>query len=73
MEEIRIRFDPAVVHGTRFKRIAWPDILGQEVDVCIELDSDQLGGTVAFDRNGYRYHGRIKSLADGAREGGLKL
>ena len=29
--------------------------------------------TVAFDRNGYRYHGRIKALADGAREGGLKL
>jgi len=28
---------------------------------------------VAFDRSGYRYHGRVKALADAAREAGLKL
>jgi large subunit ribosomal protein L18 len=28
---------------------------------------------VVFDRGGYKYHGSVRALADGAREGGLRL
>jgi large subunit ribosomal protein L18 len=46
----------------------------QKVGRDIAEKSKQLGITEAvFDRNGYVYHGRVKALADGARESGLKF
>lgn len=56
------------------------DSKGNKVEVSknvgIELAkkaSDKGVTAVKFDRNGYLYHGRIKALAEGAREGGLKF
>lgn len=52
---------------------------------CNRTGADQVGKEIArlaqehditsvvFDRNGYLYHGRVKAVADGAREAGLKL
>ncbi len=34
---------------------------------------EQKISTVVFDRNGFRYHGRVQAFAEGAREGGLKF
>lgn len=50
--------------------------IGQAAVVGKEIaDKAQKAGVeaVVFDRNGYLYHGRVKSLADSAREGGLKF
>ena len=44
------------------------------VGEAIARKATELGITaVTFDRGGYLYHGRVKSVADGAREGGLKF
>ena len=45
-----------------------------EVGKLLAQKAKEAGVTeVAFDRNGFQYHGRIKALADAARAGGLKF
>ena len=44
--------------------------VGQEI---AKLAKEKNISSVVFDRNGYLYHGRIKAVADGAREGGLQF
>ncbi len=60
--------------------IALKDAKGTKIDVAAAVgkalaEKSAKAGieNVAFDRNGYLYHGRVKALADGAREGGLKF
>ena len=53
---------------------------GGNIDAAVKLgarlaDKAREAGVreVAFDRSGYKYHGRVKAMADAAREGGLKF
>lgn len=41
--------------------------------VLAEKAAEKNISTVVFDRNGYKYHGRVRAIAEGAREGGLKF
>ena len=48
--------------------------LAKEVGKLIAKKAKELKvEKILFDRGGYKYHGRVKALADGAREGGLKF
>ncbi len=48
--------------------------IAKEVGKLVAQRAEKAGiDAVKFDRSGYLYHGRVKSLAEGAREGGLKF
>ena len=53
---------------------------GKKVEMAGKVGEELAKGAVAkkikkviFDRNGYKYHGRVKAVADGARKGGLEF
>jgi len=57
----------ATAAGTKTEKAAMVGKLVAEKAVAAGITS------IVFDRNGYLYHGRVKQLADAAREGGLKF
>lgn len=60
----------ATVTGQKVNKVEQAALVGKAIAAkAKEAGIDQ----VHFDRNGYLYHGRVKSLAEGAREGGLKF
>jgi len=59
--------DIAAATGTKKEKAALVGKLIAEKAIAINIEQ------VVFDRNGYLYHGRVKSVADAAREGGLKF
>ena len=59
--------DTAVAKATKVDQARQVGKMIAEKAQAIKIES------VVFDRSGYLYHGRVKALADGAREGGLKF
>lgn len=58
------------IHDQKVAKVEQAKMVGKLIaEKAIEQGISQ----VVFDRGGYLYHGRIKSLADAAREGGLKF
>ena len=55
-------------------QVAAPHGAGQRAGELLAERAKAAGvETAVFDRGGYQYHGRVKALAEGAREGGLDL
>ena len=55
------------------KKIIKTEIASIEGESLAERAKSKKVISVYFDRNGFKYHGRIKSLADASRKGGLKF
>ncbi|HHW24050.1 MAG TPA: 50S ribosomal protein L18 [Clostridiales bacterium] len=64
----------ASTYGNQFPGYGGNKAAAREIGKLIAKRALEAGiTTVVFDRGGYLYHGRVKELAEGAREGGLKF
>jgi len=62
--------DSKLADDKKASKVTLAERVGQELGrVALEAGVHR----VVFDRSGYRYHGRVKALAEGAREAGLKF
>jgi large subunit ribosomal protein L18 len=59
-----------IAEASKGKKAEQAKLVGKKI---AEISKQKGITEVVFDRNGYLYHGRVKILADAAREGGLKL
>src|SRR5438552_3652534 len=67
-------FTIAAANSRQMEEKAKKSDLSKKTGMAIAEQAKAKGVTaVVFDRNGYLFHGRVKALADGAREGGLKF
>lgn len=60
----------SIPSGKKLNKSERAKLLGQ---LLAEKAQKQKFSKIVFDRNGYKYHGRVKALADGARSSGLKF
>jgi large subunit ribosomal protein L18 len=63
--EVREKLEQSKIKKTAVSTLVGQVVARKALDMGIQA--------VAFDRGGYLYHGRVKALAEGAREGGLKF
>lgn len=68
--DVKIKSSPKANQPRAEKKVEKAFEIGKEI---AKLAIEKKIKKVVFDRGGFKYHGRIKALAEGAREGGLKF